>query len=609
MGEPAPQPATAGADPLRPRGGLTGRTRTAIRHLTGGPAGWRFQYRLPVTLFPADSTLAGNRATIRKWLGPLPIRVAATRARLLVSLCVLVAERIVKSWERGNMSDAKGEIDLLARVVAACNAVIGAAAADPSRALSLAGKVEPVLATLKLVAAETGKGEAGLRSVVDNAPGLTRDALKDLLALSERPVGSAGASIDTVVAGISPPAGAAAAPTGTTEAAHAPSQAPGAHAGTGAMPLFSRVARAYIAMRRAGGAREGELQTLELRLKTFLDLMGDRPVDTYFPSDLQGWVTRMRFWPANVTKRMPGGGRGAPSLDSWNTNDILTANERLTQKPVSRKTMQDGYVANVRTMMRFGMQDYDYRDPFARVTIRYPRDFGLSRPRESIGVDVLNRCFASGVASGMLDEAILPLLLYLTSRRLSLCLYLRGSDIRQKHGVYVAQVPSLVQASDGNWIRVPIKTSDSATYFVLHDLLREIGLVDWMIGRGDTWVFNLAHRYTDPSKSMSQLLNRRLRAAGAIGGSIETVHSLRGDAIDVLREDEIKGRAARLQSGHALNDLHDTYGKRALNRADSWSIATRDLPQEIDWSMFRGLDFDALAAGRRSSGPKKKGVS
>jgi integrase len=385
------------------------------------------------------------------------------------------------------------------------------------------------------------------------------------------------------------------------------SQTSAAHTGVSAMPLFSKIARAYIEMRRENGAGRGEVQTLELRLKTFLDVMGDRPVDDYFPTDLQTWVTRMRFWSSNVTKRMEGAGVGAPSLDSWNTNDILKANQTLAEKPPARKTMQDGYVTNIRTMMRYGMLNHRYRDPFAGAKIRYPKEFALSLPRESIDTDVLNRLFANGVASGLLDEAILPLLLYLTSRRLSLCLYLRGSDIRLKHGVYVAQVPSLVQAGDGSWTRVPIKTEDSATYFVLHDLLREIGLVDWMMARGDAWVFEAAHRYADPSKSVSQLLNRRLRQAGALGASIETVHSLRGDAIDVLREDEIRDRATRLQSGHALSDLHDQYGARALNRVDSWSIATRDLPGDIDWSVFRGLDFDALAKGRRGSGPKKKG--
>jgi hypothetical protein len=574
-----------------------------VRHLTGGPAAWRFQFRLPAEIVGADSTLAQNRVTIRKYLGPLPIRVAAARARLLATLCVLAAEQVVKSSGSSSMRDATEEKDLLARVAAACNEAIGAALADPARALSLAGRIGPVLATLNLVAAETGKGAAGLQSVVDNAPDLTRGALVDFLSLADGTVDPAGVSVEAMLAATGP--ADAAASSGDSQAGGA--YRPALPASGGTTPLFSVIARTYIAMRRDGGAREGELQTLELRLKTFLDVIGDRPADAYFPSDLQAWVTRMRFWPANVTKRMLGAGKGAPALDSWNTNDILKANEGLMQKPVSLKTMADGYVANIRTMIRYGMPDHHYRDPFANVKLRYPKEFALSRPRESIDAAVLNRWFGNGIASGRLDEAILPLLLYLTSRRLGLCLYLRGTDIRLKHGVYVAQVPSLVRAEDGHWVCAPVKTEDSVTYFVLHDFLREIGLIDWMMARGDAWVFDLAHQYTDPPKSISQLLNRRLREAGALGASVETVHSLRGDSIDVLREDQIKPRAARLQSGHALADLHDQYGKRAIGKADSWAIATRDLPEDVDWSVFRGLDFDALASGRRNFGPAKTG--
>jgi hypothetical protein len=89
-------------------------------------------------------------------------------------------------------------------------------------------------------------------------------------------------------------------------------------------------------------------------------------------------------------------------------------------------------------------------------------------------------------------------------------------------------------------------------------------------------------------------------AAGAKGASIETVHSLRGDGIDELREADIQPRAARLQSGHAMGSLHDAYVRRSLSRKDAIALATRSFPKEIDWSVFENLDFDALVRGRRS---------
>lgn len=215
--------------------------------------------------------------------------------------------------------------------------------------------------------------------------------------------------------------------------------------------------------------------------------------------------------------------------------------------------------------------------------------------------------FRDGVASGRLDEAILPLLATLTGPRPGLLLYLRGCDLREKYGVMVAQTDGIV-IQGGVWRRVPVKTAESMSFFVLHNFLSEIGFVDWAKAQ-DGYLFAEAHRHRDPSKLMSKVLNRALRRAGAAGGHIETFHSMRGDAIDDMREEAVDARARRLQAGHELGDEHDRYGHRALSAAACGRLATRPLDPAIDWSVFRGLDFEALAAGRRPRGrrPRKSG--
>jgi hypothetical protein len=173
------------------------------------------------------------------------------------------------------------------------------------------------------------------------------------------------------------------------------------------VPFFSQVLSDYIEMRKAAGAKQSELDTLQLRGKTFIDVLGDRLVTDYFPRDLQDYVLKMRFWPANVTKRFDQNA-GKPGLDDWNTKDVLADNTDLHEKPMARKTMSDGYVANNRTMIRYGMSDFNYRDPFAGVQIRWPAEFRVGAPREGIDLGVLNKLFANGVASGCLDEALIP---------------------------------------------------------------------------------------------------------------------------------------------------------------------------------------------------------
>jgi integrase len=475
--------------------------------------------------------------------------------------------------------------DLLTRVVQACQAAIGTALRNPSEALGVANGLRSALDTLNLVAGETAKGEAGLRPVVDNAGALTQNALATVLAHTEGRVDPNGIDVSAAMASLEQPV---------------PPPSKG-HVKPGkGIPYYSQVSADYIAMRKAAGAKQSELDTLQLRRKTFIDILGDRLVTDYFPLDLQHYVLKMRHWPANVTKRFDKS-KGKPGLDDWNTNDVLATNADLHQKPVARKTMTDGYVANVRTMIRYGMSDYTYRDPFAGAKIRWPAEFRVGAPREGIDFEVLNKLFANGVASGCLDEALIPLILYLTSRRLGLILYLRGSDLRRKHGAVFAQTAGIVSVN-GVWQRVPVKTDESMGSFVLHGLLDAIGFVDWSMARGDSWIFEAMHEHSDPSKYASQLLNRRLVAAGAKGASIETIHSLRGDGIDGLRDADIAARASQLQSGHAFGNLHDEYGHRSLSRKEAIAIATRALPAEIDWSVFENLDFDKLAAGRRTPG-------
>jgi integrase len=463
-----------------------------------------------------------------------------------------------------------------------CQAAISRALSAPSEAIGLARGLDAALTTLRLVETETSKGAAGAAYVRSHAETLTRSALSDVLRHSKDPT-RAKSALDAVAA-VSPNASVIGAATSIAR-----SMVNKNDRRDGAQPTFGEVSQAYIDMRiAADGGEHADIKYLKLRRTTFLQLMGDRPVNEYFPSDLQSYVNQMQFWPANVTERGP-----SKDLD---TRAILEANLGLKQKPLTRKTLQDGYVANIRTMMRAGMADHKYHDPFGGVKLRWPQMLKGATPREGIGLDLLTKIFDEGVATGRLVEAILPLLSVLTGRRLGLLLYLRGSDFREKHGTVVAQTSGIV-FDEGRWKRVPTKTDDSATYFVMHAFLTEIGFIAWARAQKG-WLFPAAHEHPDPSKWASKTLNRHMRRCGAVGGNAEVFHSFRGDAISRLRDNKMQRRTARLQAGHELGDVHDRYGFRALSASECKRLAHVPLPKEVDWSVFQGLDFDALAAGR-----------
>ncbi|MBF9235114.1 site-specific integrase [Microvirga alba] len=127
----------------------------------------------------------------------------------------------------------------------------------------------------------------------------------------------------------------------------------------------------------------------------------------------------------------------------------------------------------------------------------------------------------------------MPLLGHLSGRRLGLLCYLRGSDIREKHGVFVAQTDGIV-FRDNAWTRVPYKTQDSMTFFVLHDFLNQIGFIEWARAK-DGFLFDIVQEYSDPEKQTSGNMNDLLRKAGAAGKQREVFHSLRHDLIDHMR--------------------------------------------------------------------------
>jgi hypothetical protein len=557
-------------------------------YLIGGPAGWRFQIRLPANLFGDDFRLAGAVPIIRVTLGPRGRGEARRLAQHCAALCRTIFALAAATKEDRTMdtqSHGNHDTELAEQVVAACQNAIKKAVAQPSQALGLAHGLDAALTSLRLVQTEIGKGEHGARAVVDNAAALTRHALKDVLAHTSDPkralevlstTSDIAPSVTTITPG-NPPPTQAAAPGGSEK------------------PTFSQVSQAYIDMRiENDGADHPEIAYLRLRRQTFIDVVGNRPVDQYYPSHLQTYVSRMQHWPSNATKR--------GEMEGKTTVEILDSNKDLALKPLARKTLQDGYVANIKTMMRYGMMDFRYRDPFADAKIRWPQMLVAPLPREGISVDVLNRIFRASVASGPLHEVMLPPLSTLTSRRLGLLTFLRGSDIREKHGVFIAQTGGIV-LENGRWRRIPAKTDETRVFYVLHDFLSEIGFVDWA-RRQDGWVFAAAHEHADPSKYVSKVMNRLMQRCGATGGA-EVFHSLRGDAIDAMRGANVQPRAARLQAGHELGDVHERYGFRALSAAECKRLARLPLPKGIDWSVFKGLDFDALAARRRGPGRRR----
>jgi hypothetical protein len=277
-------------------------------------------------------------------------------------------------------------------------------------------------------------------------------------------------------------------------------------------------------------------------------------------------------------------------------------------EPLALKTMQDGYVQVVKTIVSTAVLSHRFRNPFAGMRIRWPDHAKPSVSREALDYEKLNVSFGIGVKSGYLDDAMLLPMAFLSSRRIGILPWIRGVDIDQKHGVDIVRVNGIVFDKANNcYRRVPYKTSESLRFFVLHNWFRKIGFTPWAEEQEEDFIFRQLQLTVDPSDTASKRCNRQLRAAGARGMNIEVGHSVRHGAKDFMIEEGVDTEATHLQMGHDAGDTHADYGKRSeLRRKQCQELADLSLPPEINWDMFKGLDFEAMAAKPRKSGRPKK---
>ncbi len=371
-------------------------------------------------------------------------------------------------------------------------------------------------------------------------------------------------------------------------------------------PKLSDVIPTYIAGRRlSGGANIArDLATAKSRLALFIELIGDHPVNTYVPADLQAFVNLMQFWPGDNNQR-------DPDLTPW---QVIENNRDLHLKPLAKTTFKDGYLAVIKAAIRSAIAGGGFTDPFGGAKIRIPKTAESPRRATPIGASKMNNLFKTGIESGLMEDIMLPLLGHLTSRRLGLLIHLRGNDIREQFSnIWVGQVTRLTQIN-GIWTTVPVKTEDSERYFVLHDFLKEIGFIDWATRQGSNFLFPNIMNLKDPSKSGSSYMQRLFRRAGIkpkvaeeSGGRREVFHSLRSGNIQDMRESGVDPRERRVQAGHSAGiDEHDLYGFDVATEKEARKLKVLPLDPEIDYSIFRGLDFEAIAKRKRVAGPPKR---
>ena len=371
-------------------------------------------------------------------------------------------------------------------------------------------------------------------------------------------------------------------------------------------PLFSAALAHYLELREGAGEDRGTISTARMRAEVFIAVMGDKPIDQYLPFDLQKFINEAQHLPLAYGKEMPESAtvRAIGPKAAIDINKKDNRWERLT-----RKTMEDGYLPAIKAVINHAVRLHPMRHPFGNMRLIWPKQLRPSATREALDAERLNEVFRIGVASGFIDDALLPALAQTTSRRLGLLAYLRGSDFQTKHGVTIVRIDGVAfDTRKGKWYRAPYKTADSLNFFVLHKPWDQCGFTDWAKEQGDAFIFRQLHACADPADAASKRCGRLLQKAGAIGCNIEVPHALRHGAKDAMVDAAIEGETRRKQMGQSTRvDVHDDYGSnRSLTRAECQRLAQLPLMEAVNWSVFKGLDFEAMASKVRKGGRPKK---
>jgi integrase len=308
--------------------------------------------------------------------------------------------------------------------------------------------------------------------------------------------------------------------------------------------LFSEASAAYCEdLSNANGADDKELTYLRHRTKVFLKLIGDKPVTAYTAKDLKHFVQEISYLPPNISKQ--------ENYNIDNVLDYISEGKKLKTPRMSQSTLFNNYLGKVKTILKAGCEEIGATFALQDLKIRIPK--GVPPPKNKLMLDypALEKLFRAGIRSGNFINAILPLLGFVTGRRLGLLAFLRREDLISYSGVRMIASRPLAQV-DGVWTTVPFKTAESLNYFVLHEIFDRIGLIDFWKSLGPGYVFEELHegRINDPADAVQKRMGRLFDSADVDRKIFRTFRGLRHSKINEDRLLKIDQRVTRLQVGH-----------------------------------------------------------
>lgn len=519
-------------------------------HLTHRQSGWRFQIRVP-----CDLEDVFGRSPIRLKLGPIGKRNAARTARLLAGH----AESVFLACRKG-ASMTKDELieELQAMLLSALdNADATIQALEKSRELEVKSVTLNLLTERLAEQEEFGQRMEmlngrmnGLVETIKRLPARERDALSDQVT-------ELSALVRQSLAG-------------------GPDR-----------PLALAELERWTEL-RWGHADDKKVRTDRNRITDFVDFAGNRPVNRYRYSDFQGFANLLARTPSNYSKepRL----RNMTRQQAADYNDSLPPDRRFDR--LSETAIDSNYFSPLRMFFGAMAAEHEFRNPLGDAKISIPRTATKPKERSPFTVDELNIWFTAAAKEIRADLKWLPPVATVTGARIAELIFLQGKDVFElQPGLWVADIATDLVFADATAER-PVKNEPSRRLFALHEVLREIGFIDYCRARKpDEWIFPAAFYYgkervKDPASAASKRHNNRLAKLGIHKPHETTFHSTRHTAKDIMRVAKVDPRTADRQTGHAMKSVADDYGSRRLRVDEVEVLAALPLPEGLDWSPY-----------------------
>lgn len=516
-------------------------------HVTSRRSGWRFQIRVPRDL---ESIL--GRSPIRLNLGPVAKRDAARTARLLAGH----AESVFLACRKGARM-TKDELieELQEMLVGAMDMAQSIAeAAERRRAADV------TTVTLNLMTEHHREQRDMDRRIQTLGGGI--NSLQETIARLPKPHRDAlAAQIDELSTLVKQSLD-----------------------GGAVRPLVLDELGGWLLLRQ-GHASEKKVRTDGNRIRDFVAVAGNRPVNKYRYSDFQAFANLLARLPANYVKepRL----RNMTREEAADYNDSLPPDRRY--ETLAGKAIDTNYFSPLRMFFRAMAAEHDFRSPLADITVTIPPSAKESVERSPFSVQDLNVWFIAAAKEPRPDLKWLPLLGTLTGARVGEMIFLQGKDVYEiTPGLWVADLATELSAPEGGSTKRQIKNKSSRRLFALHDVLQETGFIDYCRSRKpDDWLFPHAFwhgksRVADPAGAASKRLNTRLKDVGIHKPLETTFHSSRHTAKDIMRIAKVDPRTADRQTGHAMKNVADKYGSKKMRPDEVEVLAALPLPEGLD---------------------------